>query len=389
MRKFISVSLLLSMLFGLLVLPGSAAGGRSITLPFVYESKDDFAKLKYTVAVVCNGDHLPEPVDPDPADGKLPEKLPCTEHTTVIFCKNGETAENPDIDYVISYDMSKFAAPNEAGEIQNIDENFFEFSVKMDSKYVEKVTITANGAPITPNQVTGRYVLPMTYSYYLEIPTPDDDALYDNFTLRPTRVTFPGTGKKEGYNLYTFNFGKSKDQDKPDSNRPDLYERQNGRWGEDYYVKLLVQEGYRECLKGLNTNVPDYDESESILGIKLYASPVPNSPLPPLDSADPGKVDYVADIYIKRENDFTFYKYDFFNEEDKAKLDDSKEYDAEGDTGYVLCGRVYKIDGEVMKAESIDLTVQGVTADQVNNVFSWFFRIVRMIINLLKNFNVF
>lgn len=374
MKKILSVCLAVSMLFGLVSLTGSAAAGRSITLPFVYMTDEAGNQtLRYTAAVVCNGDHLPEPVDPDIADGKLPEKPACTEHATVIYCKHGDNAENPDIDYTISYDMEKYGAPDETGEITGITEGFFEFTVTMAEKYVQQVTITANGGVITPNSVTGRYVLPMTYSYLLEIPTPDEEAGYYNFALRVTRVNFPATNTKEGYNLYTYNFGTTDDSD-----RGNLYERQNGRYGQDYYVKLLVQDGYRNCLKTLDTDVPDFSDDDYVLPVKLYASQVPNSPLPPLDSAD--QVHHVANIYVKRLNGLTTYAYDFF--------DDPTDDVAEAEGSYTLCGRVYKIDGEVMKAESVDLVVQGVVADQVNSVFSWFFRIIRMIVNLLKNFNI-
>ena len=124
MKKAISVLLVLSMLLGTLALSATAAEGKSITLPFVYTT-DDLGNdaLKYTVAVTCNGDHIPEPEDPDPADGVTPEKGACTEHTTVIFCKLGETSDAPDIDYTISYDMSVYGMPDENGEITGIDES--------------------------------------------------------------------------------------------------------------------------------------------------------------------------------------------------------------------------------------------------------------------------
>ena len=133
MKKAISVLLVLSMLLGTLALSATAAEGKSITLPFVYTT-DDLGNdaLKYTVAVTCNGDHIPEPEDPDPADGVTPEKAPCAEHTTVIFCKLGETSDDPDIDYTISYDMSVYGAPDENGEITGIDESFFVFLQQFD-----------------------------------------------------------------------------------------------------------------------------------------------------------------------------------------------------------------------------------------------------------------
>lgn len=372
MKKGISVILVMALLLGTLAVSASALGGKSITLPFVYTQDEwDNDALKYTVAVKCNGDHIPEPEDPDLADGVTPEKPECTEHTTVIFCKLGETSGDPDIDYTISYDMSKYGAPDENGQITGIDESFFDFTVTMDEKYVQQVTVTANGKAIEPNATTGRYVLPMTYSYLLEIPEPD--AGYPNFTLRVTKVTFPATNTQEGYNLYTYTPGED------GSDRGDLYERQNGRYGQDYYVKLLVKDGYRECLTNVETDAPDFDQGEYPLQVKLYASEVPNSPLPPLDAAD--KVYHVANIYRYKANGNTVYKYDFFDV-------DTDDVDA-GDSAYTLCGRIYKIDGEVMKAESVELTVSGVVADQQNTIFNWLFRIFRMLINLLKNFKVF
>ena len=376
MKKVISVLLVLSMLLGTLALSATAAEGKSITLPFVYTT-DDLGNdaLKYTVAVTCNGDHIPEPEDPDPADGVTPEKAPCAEHTTVIFCKLGETSDDPDIDYTISYDMSVYGMPDENGEITGIDESFFDFTVTMDDKYIQKVTITANGTVIEPNATTGRYVLPMNYSYYLEIPEPDQG--YPNFDLRSVKVTFPATNTKEGYNLYSFDYETYIND--PVSDKPNLYERQNGTYGEDYYVKLLVKDGYRECLSNVQTDADDFNQDEYPMQVTLYASTVPNSPLPPLDSAD--MVYHVANIYQYKANGNTVYKYDFFDT-DTDDIDTSN-------TAYTLVGRVYKVDGEVMKAQSVELMVQGITADTTNTIFNWLFRIIRMIINLFKNLNIF
>lgn len=367
MKRIISLSLIFSLIFCSLAFCVNAEAGKSVTLPFVY-AKDELDNdvLKYTVAVKCNGDHIPMPEDPDPADGVFPEKPECTEHTTVIFCKHGDKSDNPDIDYTVSYDMSKYASPDRNGEITGIADGFFDFDVTMAEKYTQRVTITANGKVISRNEVSGRYVLPMTYSYLLLIPEPSEG--YPNFSLRHTKVTFPATNSQNGYNLYSFNLGDE------GSDRPNLYERQNGTWGEDYYVKLLVKDGYRECLKGIQTDVDDFDKSEYPISVNLYASEVPNSPLPPLDSAD--KVYHVANIYIGKVNGNTVYRYDFFDRDDDNISEDS---------AFTLCGRVYKVDGEVMKAESVDLMVQGVVEDSKNNLFSWFFRIIRMILNLFTN----
>lgn len=368
MKKAISLVLAFSMIFCTFAFSASAAGGKSITLPFVFE-KDELGNdvLKYTVAVKCNGDHIPMPEDPDPADGIFPEKPECTEHTTVIFCKHGDKSTDPDIDYTVSYDMSKFGAPDRNGEITAVTDNYFDFDVTMDEKFIQQVTITANGKVITKNEVTGRYVLPMNYSYLLLIPEPDEG--YPNFDLRRTKVTFPSTNEMEGYNLYTFNMGDE------GSDRPNLYERQNGVYGQDYYVKLLVKDGYRECLQGIKTSVDEFDQNEYPIKVKLSASEVPNSPLPPLDAAD--KVYHVANIYIGKVNGNTVYRYDFFDRDD----DDIAE-----DSAFTLCGRVYKIDGEVMKSETVEFMVSGIVEDTKNNIFNWFFRIIRMIMNLFQKF---
>ncbi len=377
MKKIISVLLALAMLTGIVGLTASAAGGKSITLPFVY-MKDELGNdtLQYTAAVKCNGDHIPMPEDPDPTDGIPPVKPECTEHPTVIFCKHGDDSANPDVDYTISYDMSKYGAPDENGEITGIDEAFFEFTVEMDDKFIQKVTVTANGAVITANESTGRYVLPMDYSYLLEIPTPD--AGYPNFDLRRIKVTFPATNTKEGYNLYSFTRNQivNVDGDYVDPDPAAIYERHNGVYGQDFYVKLLVQDGYRECLTTVDTSVDDFNQEEYPLLVKVFASTVPNSPLPPLDAAD--QVYHEANIYQHRARNEVYYVYDFFdNEEDNVP---------ENDDSYILCGRVYRVDGEVMTANSVEMMVQGITADQTNTIFTWLFRIFRMIINLFKNF---
>ena len=377
MKKVLSVLLALAMLTGIVSITASAAGGKSITLPFVY-MKDELGNdtLKYTAAVKCNGDHLPMPEDPDPYDGIPPVKPECTEHPTVIFCKHGDNQADPDIDYTISYDMSKYGIPDENGEITGIDENFFEFTVTMDEKFIQQVTITANGAVIEPNETTNRYVLSMDYSYLLEIPTPD--AGYPNFDLRRIKVTFPATNTEEGYNLYSFTnnqiFNRYGELVDPDP--ATIYERQNGVYGQDFYVKLLVQDGYRECLSAIETNVGDFNQDEYPLQVKVFASTVPNSPLPPLDSDQ--QVYHEANIYQHRANNEVYYVYDFFDRDDDNVPQD--------DDSYILCGRVYRVDGEVMTANSVEMMVQGITSDQSNTIFNWLFRIIRMILNLFRNF---
>lgn len=374
MKKTVAVFLILTLLTGTFAFALSAsAAGNSITLPIIY---NDDGSLKYTVAFVCNGDHIPQPEDTDPTDGKIPAKDPCTEHEPVFFYKNGD-GEGSDPDYAICYDMSKFGTPNYTGELRGIDTNFFEFTIWIAPKYEQNITVTSNGKVITPNQVTGRYVLPMGYSYRIAIPegrTPDGQSVYPNFTLRRVYMHFPATATKEGYNLYGVNAmnGKMPATD-------NIFERQNGVYGEDYYVVLLVQRGYRECLKGIPTEAQDFDQGEYLMGIKLFANPVIGSPLPQLGSDE--QVAYAADIYENRTAGNLVYTFDY--------LDDDTDNVDRNDENYTLVGRIFKIDGQAMTYTDIEPVVTGITEDSKSGIFQWLFRILRLILDFFKTLNLF
>ncbi|MBQ6018833.1 MAG: hypothetical protein IJL26_01515 [Clostridia bacterium] len=361
MKKALSVFLALTLIVCSFVFAVSAsAAGNSITLPIIY---NEDGSLKYTVAFKCNGDHVKSPDD-------------VCDHEPVVFPKEGDD-ESSEPDYTIFYDMSKFGAPNYTGELRGIDENFFEFTIEIAQKYEQHITVTSNGKVITPNEVTGRYVLPMGYSYRVAIPegkTPEGENVYPNFTLRRVYMHFPATATKEGYNLYGVNGynGKMPATD-------NIFERQNGIYGEDYYVVLLVQKGYRECLKGVPTEAQDFDQAEYILGVRLFANPVVGSPLPKLNSDE--AVTYAADIYENRTAGNLVYAFDY--------LDDDTDNIDSSDENYTLVGRIFKVDGAAMTTTDIEPVVSGVTEDSKNNIFQWLFRILRLILNFFKTMNLF
>ncbi|MBQ6165293.1 MAG: hypothetical protein IK118_03070 [Clostridia bacterium] len=374
MKKTLSVFLVLTLVVCSFAFAVSAsAAGNSITLPIIYNTD---GSLKYTVAFVCSADHIDPPVDDNPVDGKIPTKEACTEHETVFFYKDGDS-EGSEPDYAIYYDMSKFGTPNYAGELRGIDTNFFEFQIEIAQKYEQHITVTSNGKVITPNQTSGRYVLPMGYSYHIEIPegvTPEGENVYPNFTLRRVYMRFPATATKEGYNLYGVN---GMDGKKPATDN--IFERQNGIWGEDYYFVLLVQKGYRECLKGIPTEAQDFDQAEYLLGVKMYANPVIGSPLPQLGSDE--KVAYAADIYENRTAGNLVYAFDYLD-------DDTDDIDRDNEN-FTLVGRIFKVDGSAMTYTEIEPVVSGVTEDSKNNIFQWLFRILRLILNFFKTLNLF
>lgn len=376
MKKALSVFLVLTLLVCSFAFAISAsAAGNSVTLPIIY---NEDGSLKYTVAFVCNADHIDPPVDTDRTDGKIPGKEPCSEHETVVFYKDGDE-EGCEPDYAIYYDMSKFGVPNYSGELRDIEANFFDFYFVIAEKYEQQmhITVTANGEVITPKQVSGRYVLPMDHSYLIEIPegvTPEGENVYPNFTLRRVYMHFPATATKEGYNLYGVN---AMDGKKPAEDN--LFERQNGVYGEDYYVVLIVQKGYRECLAGIPTEAQDFDQAKYVLGVKLFANPVVGSPLPKLGSDE--AVSYAADIYENRTNGNLVYAFDYLDD-DTDDIDRSNE-------NYTLVGRIFKVDGGAMTTTDIEPVVSGVHEDSKNGIFQWLFRILRLILNFFKTLNLF
>ena len=374
MKKTISVFLALTMIaFSFMFAVTAFAEGNSITLPIIY---NEDGSLNYTVAFACSNDHTDPPADDNPTDGKVPAKPACTEHETVVFRKEGDTEES-EPDYTIYYDMSKFGAPNYTGELRGIDNNFFDFYIEIAEKYEQNITVTANGKVLTPNQTSGRYVLPMGYSYLIEIPegrTPDGESIYPNFTLRRVYMHFPATATKEGYNLYGVNGENGK---KPSVDN--IYERQNGTYGQDYYVVLLVSKGYRECLSGIETEVIEFDQTEYVYSVKMFANPVIGSPLPKLGSDE--AVTYAADVYENRAHGNLVYEFDYLD-------DDTDDIDREN-PDYTLVGRIFKIDGSAMTVTDIEPVVSGVTEDSQNGIFQWLFRILRLILDFFKSMNLF
>ena len=387
MKKVISLLLVLSVVFCSFAFSVSAAdAGNSITLPLIYDSAT--SQLKYNVALRCIGDHvttekrnpLTEPaldgadpfngqgvIDISYTDDEIAEYATlCAEHADVIYTKPGSSSDATP-DYVIYYDMEKFGYPSRNnGELRVVDENFFEFSVVANSKYDQHFVVKANGKIISPNAQTGKYVLPMTYSYNIEI---------EDLSLRTINIHFSGTGTQKGYNLYG-------SVERPTANT--IFQRQNGVYGQDYYVVLLAINGYRQSIRPSKTST-GIAALEFLSGVNFYASYGVGSLLPPLDATK--YTESVGYVYEDRSNgDFKYYiQYDSDELLDKTNSD------------LTFCGIVYKIKGEAMSAKytnglgravpvtDIEPTVTGVKEDKKANFFQRLKDIIRLIINFFKN----
>lgn len=311
MKKTLSILLAVLLAFSIMSITASAAGSYSITLPTVAGKTRAVADIN-TNAVI----------EGDPATA----------------------------DFVIKYDSAVFT------DISAIPaQTTFSFTVTLHEKYSPtRIFIFGNGnlLSLDPN---GMFSVYMDRDIVITIPNTET---YKNFSLKgftivrykssatPSNSPFSST---KGFKLYTYHL------DNP-SNAQTL----QGLWGQDYYVKIICDKGYRACLKGIETAAEGDSVDIASLPIGLNIS---------MDVE--GEIIAVADLY-QNPTTKAFYP-DFY--------DNTYDDVVEG-ADYELVGRVYKIPGEYVKSD-IKLNVQGVMTDTLVKVLTWLYRIIRVIANII------
>ena len=298
MKKIISVTLVAILLLGVLPFSAFAAGGDSISLPLIYEAGS--TALKYTAAFACNcgqkdaqGNDIHAPVI---INGQLPDPNPASDGTY-------EPA------YIVYYDMSKYGTPSSQGEVLAVGEEEFIFSLNISGRYEQKVVVKVNNRVVEPN-AAGNYVFKLQNSNVIEIPdtvtNEQTGATLPNFRTRHINMYYPTVGKEDGYNLYGGNT-KPTNQLIREANGeiPAMYgineteakKREQAYFGTDYYVYLMVNEGYRGCLSNSTTQLTEGIDLGILSGINLMASYIPGAEFPGPDFLIEGFITPVADLY--------------------------------------------------------------------------------------------
>ena len=263
-------------------------------------------------------------------------------------------------DFTILYDSALFPDLTAI----NAGETFY-FDVTLAEKYEPSAfTMKANDQVITRKDLTGLYAIYVDKNIVITIPKDDAN---ENFALKRFTIVYKKSSlgisqssglaslfeSTEGFSVYTYHLGD-----------PQNAQTQNAVWGQDYYFKVILDDGYRQCITGMDVADADEDKEEIISINNLIGLNVSTTVC---DTECMGK------LYRDKNNKLVADMYDT----DTDDIDDE-------DTNYTLVGKVYKIEGKYI-TQDMDISVSGVYADSSYKVLSILYRIVRLIMNILNH----
>jgi|LSQX01.2.fsa_nt_gb hypothetical protein len=312
MKKFLAIFLSVIMLLSSFALMASAASTYSVTLPDV--------EGRVLATADINTDN---PITGDPATA----------------------------DYVIYYDSTVYT------DLSAIEANTtFEFAISLAEKYdPETFVLFANNQPVDVNELSGNYAIFMDKNIVLTVPNVDIDQNFrlKRFTIVYKKNSFQQGGNplseifqsKEGVKVFTYHLGD-----------PQNAQTLQGVWGEDYYFKVILDEGYRDSLFGVET--PPEDTLKIPMGLKAQTSVC--------------ECEEVGILYMGERK--TLY----------ADMHDSTLDDIEEDSGLIPVGLIFKIDGENVK-QNMDIIVSGVYSDTIFKIVSILYRLLRLILSIINN----
>lgn len=282
-------------------------------------------------------------------------------------------------DFVISYDTAKY--PNLSAIAEN---DTFYFGIELAEKYEPtSFTICANGTPITTKDLTGLYAVYVDKNISITIPK---DAANENFALKRFTIVYKKSSvgidrnknsalgelfeSTEGFKVYTYHPGD-----------PQNAQTQNAVWGQDYYFKIILDEGYRKCLEQFREKVKK----------ELAAKENPTEPVADEEETIGKTMDAkfgdlvvlsVSTTKCKCENIGFLYRDQ--NKKLIADLNNTKLDDVAEDSPLTLVGAIFVIDGNNVKSD-MDISVKGVFTDSSYKIVSTLYRILRLILGIFEH----
>ena len=263
-------------------------------------------------------------------------------------------------DYIISYNSETFP------DLTSVESGLtFAFDIELAEQYeqVDNFVIKANDQIITRKDLTGLYTILVDRD--IELTIPETETL-KNFNLKTFTITHTkrtaGIDKSANSGISSF-FASTEGFTVTSFNPLDPKSTDNikGTYGQDYYFKVVLQNGYRNCIDGLD--VPEEDKAAAIINTMIGLNA----------QVSGAEVERVGKLYINT----TTKQY-------VADMTDDPYDDVDEENGYERIGSIYKIVGEYVKSD-MDVVVSGVYTDSKYKTLTTIYRIIRLILNIVKH----